>query len=59
MGVIIPFDRIRTQAERRPQCLRCGSRNTEVHGTGAGDFIWFLCRDCGANWPVQEEENHE
>ena len=31
-------------------CPHCGSHNVEVHGTGPGDYPWWLCRDCSACW---------
>ena len=39
------------------KCPKCKSTHTEEHGTQPGDFHWWLCRECGNNWPTKEEEH--
>ena len=34
------------------KCPKCRSARTEEHGTNPGDFHWWLCRECGYNWPT-------
>ena len=37
------------------KCPKCKSTHIEEHGTEPGDFHWWLCRECGYNWPTAEE----
>ena len=36
-------------------CPYCGSKRTEEHGEPL-EYIWWLCRDCGKQWDVDEEK---
>ena len=55
MGVLISIDDIRARKSGCPNCPKCGSRRTEEHGTGPGEYNWFLCRECGWNWPTEQQ----
>ena len=39
------------------KCIKCGSKHIEEFGLNPGDFHWWLCHDCGHNWPTKEEED--
>lgn len=38
------------------KCPKCKSTQTEEHGTEPGDYNWWLCRECGFNWPTKEQD---
>ena len=40
-------------------CPMCKSTHTEEHGAKPGDFNWWLCRDCGFNWPTKENDDEK
>lgn len=40
----------------KAKCPECRSTRTEEHGTNPGDFNWWLCRECGYNWPTPTVE---
>lgn len=39
------------------KCLKCGGNHVEEKGVNPGDYHWYLCRDCGNNWPTGGAEN--
>ena len=43
------------------ECPKCRGRHIEEHGTEPGGFNWWLCRDCGDNWPdyIRPEANEK
>lgn len=40
----------------KAKCPECKSTHTEEHGAKPGDFNWWLCRECGYNWPTPTVE---
>jgi transposase-like protein len=37
------------------KCPECGSTTVQELGTNAGDYNWYLCHNCGHNWPTERQ----
>ena len=48
------LDKVRALRAKRV-CPVCGSKHYEAHAYADDNGWWFLCRECGNTWDLEED----